>query len=285
MSSSAVEKEEAPLFLLVDNGSVRPAATLALRSIANGLSKTTGFEVRPASLAHSNRIPREDLEGEPAERLIDHLLSPDLAEDRSVVILPFFLGNRGAIVRMVEKTVAQALSDRPSLKISMAPFLFEEDGEDQDVLARAAASRILDLVNQTTVPPNVILVDHGSPYPLAAQVRNFVAGQVQALVRDRVRSVIPASMERREGSQYQFTEPLLSEVLLRPRLHDRPVILSFFFLLPGRHAGEGGDVAEICAEARQKVPSLEILPTALLGDHPIVVEALEKRIRNAASNG
>lgn len=276
---------KAPLFLLVDNGSVRPASALALRAVAAELTRRTGHSVEPASLAHSNRIPTAELEGEPAPILKETLLSPSLSDDRPVVILPFFLGNRGAIVHQVEKVLTEVREKRPGLSLHRTPFLFEEDGDDQDVLARAAADRIREqIMPDDPHPPNVVLVDHGSPRPIAAQVRNFVAGQVQALLRKEVRSVIPASMERREGREYDFTDPLLDEVLRRPVLQDRPLILSMFFLLPGRHAGEGGDVAEICCEAEKDLPSLEIRTANLLGDHPIVLEALTKRVFAAVGN-
>jgi len=272
--------DERPLFLLTDNGSIRAESALALRAIAADLSNRTGQQVEAASLAHSNRIPAEKLSGTPARLLGEWLTDESIVAKRPATVLPFFLGNRGAIVRMVEQAVAEAVAQRPGLSVRIAPFLFEEDGDNQDILARAAADRVREQMGPgDPLLPNVILVDHGSPYPIAAQVRNFVAGQVQALLRDEVRSVIPASMERREGEAYAFTDPLLEEVLRRPRLHDRPVILAHFFLLPGRHAGEGGDVAEICEEARQEVPTLQIRPTRLLGDHPIVREALEQRLK------
>ena len=276
---------EKPLFLLTDNGSVRAESALALRGIADDLFRRTGQQVEAASLAHSDRIPVDKLGGTPARLLPDWLSDESSTRDRPVCVLPFFLGNRGAIVRSVEKTIADAVAKNPDLSVRISPFLFEEDGEHQDVLARAAAALVREQFTASDpAPPNVILVDHGSPFPIAAQVRNFVAGQLQAFLCGEVRSVIPASMERREGERFAFTDPLLSEVLRRPVLHSRPVILSHFFLLPGRHAGKDGDVAEICAEARGEFPSLEIRPTGLLGNHPIVEEALAARMDRFAAS-
>ncbi len=273
---------ENPLFLLTDNGSIRAASALALRSVAADLSRRTRQQVEPASLAHANRIPPEDLDGSPAPLLKEWLLSPALPASRPIVILPFFLANRGAIVRLVEKAIREVRAERPRLSVQIAPFLFEEDGPEQGVLARAAADRVREKIHPADgTPPNVVFVDHGSPLPAAAQVRNFVAGQVQALLGPEVRSVIPASMERREGRPYDFADPLLAEVLRRPVLRDRPVILSLFFLLPGRHAGENGDVAGICTAAHREIPSLAIRPTGLLGDHPLLLDALAKRVKDA----
>lgn len=269
-----------PVFLLTDNGSIRPASVLALREAAADLARRTGETVEPVSLAHCDRIDPTDLGGAPALTLLDRLTRPEEPSRRSFVILPFFLGNRGAIVRMVEAEIEKARAKRPAVSVRLAPFLFEEDGPKQEVLALAAADRIRErIAADSTARPVVVLVDHGSPVPVAARVRNFVAGQVQALLREEVHCVIPASMERREGERYAFSDPLLEEVLRRPSLRDRPVILSLFFLLPGRHAGEGGDVATIRDGAVAEVgPSLRISTTGLLGDHPLVREALCRRI-------
>ena len=264
--------DSSPLFLLTDNGSIRASSALALRSAAEELATRTGQQ--------------EQLGGIPALRLRDHLLSGEVQDGRRVVILPYFLAKGGAIAQLLDKALAEICKERPSLVVHTAPFLFEETGPDQEILARACAARIEELMEPTdTTPPSIILVDHGSPYPIAAQIRNFVAGQVQAFLHDRARCVLPASMERREGTQYDFTAPLLADALRRPELHSNPLILCYFFLLPGRHAGEGGDVADIIAAARQEFPDLDIRATRLLGDHPLILEALTKRIHTACRNG
>lgn len=275
-----------PVFLLVDNGSIRPESTLALRDAADGIARLSGRTVLPVSLAHSDRVPAEDLGGSPALTLRPLLLSDRIAGGQTVVLLPFFLGNRGAIVRMVEEAVAAALAERPGLEVRMAPFLFEEDGPGQETLALAAAERIRGCLDPGWKErPLVVFTDHGSPVPVAAQVRNFVAGQVQAILRDEVHAVVPASMERREGERYAFADPLLEEVLRRPTAAARPVILSMFFLLPGRHAGGNGDVAGIRDEAIREAPTLEVRTTGLLGDHPVVRQALADRAKGYPGTG
>lgn len=274
-----------PVFLLTDNGSIRPTSALALRAAAADLARRTGKTVEPVSLAHCDRIDPADLDGIPARTLLNRLTEPEEPSRRPFVILPFFLGNRGAIVRMVEDEIEKARVESPAISVRLAPFLFAEDGPKQEILALAAADRIRERIGaDSTARPVVVLVDHGSPVPVAARVRNFVAGQVQAILRDEIHCVVPASMERREGERYAFSDPLLEEVLRRPALRDRPVILSLFFLLPGRHAGEGGDVASIRDEAVAEIgPSLRVSTTGLLGDHPLVREALCERIKTEAS--
>ena len=56
-----------------------------------------------------------------------------------------------------------------------------------------------------------------------------------------------------------------------------------FFLLPGRHAGEGGDVAEICDGLISEGAFELIQNTPLLGEHPMLLEILEDRLRDALS--
>ena len=56
-----------PLTLLVDNGSLVPAATLALRGLAEKLAARIRQPVEPVSLLHSSGVPAEKLGGTPAE--------------------------------------------------------------------------------------------------------------------------------------------------------------------------------------------------------------------------
>ncbi|HGG60720.1 MAG TPA: cobalamin biosynthesis protein CbiX, partial [Gammaproteobacteria bacterium] len=45
-----------PRLLLMDNGSLRPEAVLALRQLADALSERLGRGVMPVSLSHVDRI-------------------------------------------------------------------------------------------------------------------------------------------------------------------------------------------------------------------------------------
>jgi sirohydrochlorin ferrochelatase len=55
------------------------------------------------------------------------------------------------------------------------------------------------------------------------------------------------------------------------------------FLSPGRHAGEGGDIARICAAASQRL-GRRITPTRLVGEHPDIVAILESRVHQALAD-
>ena len=52
-----------------------------------------------------------------------------------------------------------------------------------------------------------------------------------------------------------------------------------FFLLPGRHAGEGGDVAEIYAGLIENGTFDSIRTTPLIGESPKLLDILEDRLR------
>jgi sirohydrochlorin ferrochelatase len=124
----------------------------------------------------------------------------------------------------------------------------------------------------------VALIDHGTPRIAVTEVRNLLADQLATLLGESVRSVRPCSMERRESAEYDFNEPLL-ERLLGQRRFEKEVIVSMLFLQPGRHAGEGGDVAEICQEAEKAHPGLRTHRTDLVGTHPQLIDLLAERLR------
>lgn len=87
--------------------------------------------------------------------------------------------------------------------------------------------------------------------------------------------VAGCSMERRDGSEYDFNEPLLERLVgAIPPFDMGEVIVAMAFCLPGRHAGPGGDVAEILATARERNPGLHTLTTPLLATQPLVLELL-----------
>ena len=110
------------------------------------------------------------------------------------------------------------------------------------------------------------------------------ARELAGLLDDRVTSVRACSMERRPGPEYDFNEPLLERVLGQPDF-DCAVIVSMLFLQPGRHAGPGGDVAEICEAAKRTVPGLSTHMTDLVGAHPDLLAILEERLRSVLEAG
>ena len=122
----------------------------------------------------------------------------------------------------------------------------------------------------------IAIVDHGSPNPEVCEVRNLVTAQVREMLGNDVLAVEACSMERREGAEYDFNEPLLANLLAQPGWKEGPVVIGMLFIAPGRHAGENGDVVNICRAARN-AGSGGIKITRLLGQHPLLIDILVDR--------
>lgn len=263
--------------LLVDNGSLRPQATLNLRRLAAALSQATGEAVEATSLLHSCKIDPEKLGGEKAVTL------GPLAEWHAargvteLLILPFFFGPSRALTGYLPERLAEVQANHPRLSIKVALPLFDSQAPVDLRLAQLLADNVREKLAGRS-RPRVVLVDHGSPIPEVTAVRNYLAGQLSVLLADEAGSVSFASMERRDGEAYRFNEPLLEGLLASPALAGREVILSMLFLSPGRHAGEGGDIAEICAQAMARSPGLSVITTRLVGENDAIVNILATRL-------
>lgn len=265
---------------LVDNGSLRPQATLNLRCVAASLSQRIGATVQAASLLHSNKIPVEAVEGIPATTLgpaAEHSAEQGATE---ILVLPFFFGPSKALTGYLPERMATLQERFPHVKVRVAQPLVDERGDNDLRLAHLLADNVRDKCQQGTTS-RIALVDHGSPIPEVTAVRNHLAGQLSVLLGDDVACVAAASMERREGDEYRFNEPLLENLLDSPDFNAGSVILAMLFLSPGRHAGEGGDIADICVAAEQRHSRLDISVTRLVGEHPGIVDILATRLHQA----
>ncbi|MGE6608521.1 sirohydrochlorin chelatase [Halomonas sp. NPDC076908] len=265
---------------LVDNGSLRAQATLNLRHVAALLSEHIGETVQAASLLHSNKIPAKEVEGIPAITLgpaVERSAEQGVTE---IVVVPFFFGPSKALTDYLPERMATMQARFPHVKVRIAQPLVDELGNNDLRLANLLAGNVRDKLRAGT-QPHVALVDHGSPIPEVTAVRNRLAGQLSVLLGDEVACVAAASMERREGDEYRFNEPLLEKLLALPEFNSGPVILAMLFLSPGRHAGEGGDIAEICAAAEERHSALQVVTTTLVGEHPCIVDILATRLRQA----
>lgn len=265
---------------LVDNGSLRAQATLNLRRVAASLSELIGETVQAASLLHSNKIPAEEIDGIPATTLGPAAERSAEQGATEIIVLPFFFGPSKALTGYLPERMATLQERFPHVKVRVAQPLVDEYGDNDLRLAHLLTDNVRDKL-QPGMKPHVALVDHGSPIPEVTAVRNRLMGQLSVLLGDDAACVAAASMERREGDEYRFNEPLLENLLALPEFKTGPVILAMLFLSPGRHAGEGGDIAEICAAAEKQHPGLSVTATQLVGEHQGVVDILHSRFRQA----
>ena len=265
-----------PLTLLVDNGSLEPAATLALRKLAARLCARLGQKVEPVSLLHSSHIDPQLLAGLPAKLLLP-VMERRLAANRpEFTIIPLFFGPSNAVTEYLPENVVRLREKFPKIKVSVAAPIFARGDER---LAQILEDHVVAQLDKE--PARVALVDHGSPAATVTAVRNELALQLAARLGSRVAAVAPCSMERRPEPAYDFNAPLLADLLATSPWSEGRVIVALQFLSPGRHAGKDGDVAKICREAEARHPKLKIQPTALVGAHPLLIEILADRWRTA----
>lgn len=268
-----------PLTLLLDNGSLEPAATLALRALAAKLGARIGTEVAPVSLLHSSGVPAEKL-GDVAAEILEPALERRLKAGQSdFLVVPLFFGPSGALTDYLPGRAAHLRARYPQLNVRLAAPLFAP-GDDR--LAQILTDRVRAL---GSAAGRVALVDHGSPVRAVTDVRNELARQLGAMLGPDY-TVAASSMERREGAAYAFGEPLLERLLRAPGWNAGAVTVAMQFLLPGRHAGSGGDVAQICREAEAASGgALRTTMTGLVGEHPLLLDVLADRWAAAAEHG
>lgn len=262
-----------PLTLLVDNGSLEPAATLALRELAAKLAEKAGQPVEAVSLLHSSAIDPELLGGKPAGILFPTLERRLAAGQNDFLVLPLFFGPSRALTEYLPENLARLRVKFPALTLKIAAPLHAA-GDDR--LARILADNVSAELASFRAE-RVIVVDHGSPVEAVTAVRNDLAQQLHRLLGTRVTAVSPASMERRPGPEFDFCNPLLADLLATRPWNSAPVLVAMQFLLPGRHAGPGGDVARICQAAEAAHPALKTQMTKLVAEHPLLLDILSDR--------
>jgi sirohydrochlorin ferrochelatase len=270
-SSPAVSRR----VLLMDNGSLEPASTLQLRRLAAALAARIGERVDPVSLAHSAKIPVEDLQDRPAE-LFEEALDRCVREGiEAVSVAPLFIGPSHAIVRH-----APAVAARKKLKVTFAAPLFVE-GETRlgEILADEVRATLIACKQAPAgEKPRIAIVDHGSPSRAVTDVRDVVAAQLRDRLGGSVREVAACSMERRPGAEFEFNEPLLENLLARDGWRSGPLVIALLFIAPGKHAGPAGDVAQIVRRVRGDAAIDDVKFTRAVGTHPRILEILAERV-------
>ena len=259
--------------LLVDNGSYEPAATLGLRDLAASVGFLTKQEVHPVSTMHSTKIDPALLGGQPAvifEQAVQQAMADGIDE---LVVLPLFIGPSRAITEYLPKVFADAQPG--AMKLTIRQPLFGDDGFE---LTGMLADN-LRATGWTKGSGTVLLCDHGSPIPEVTACRNALAASLRQELGLKPEELVACSMERREGAEYDFNEPLLEHALQQAK---GDAVILMLFLLPGRHAGAEGDVATIAKEHAPAGLRWKLSP--LLGTHPALPSLIELRHSSATTD-
>jgi sirohydrochlorin ferrochelatase len=277
-----VPQQSGPRCLLFDNGSLRPESTLNLREIARRLQAAIGVEVQGVSLLHSSAVSPDELGGAPAQ-LLDQTLGAWLfAGVDDIVLLPLFFGPSAVITDLLPRQLERLRHRYPGRCIRLARWLVDPCAESDFRIASILAENVRTVIGEQGLgSPDVVLVDHGSPQRAVMAVRDFLARQLAVLLNGEIGRLVASSMERRPGPEYDFCDPLLATVLRRPEFSGRCVVVAQQFLSPGRHAGPGGDVAEICRAAEQAQPGLKTFATKLIGADARLIPVLCDRYNEA----
>eukprot|EP00123_Amoebidium_parasiticum_P003647 comp14937_c0_seq1/m.11518 comp14937_c0_seq1/g.11518 ORF comp14937_c0_seq1/g.11518 comp14937_c0_seq1/m.11518 type:complete len:630 (-) comp14937_c0_seq1:25-1914(-) len=276
----ANQKPRPPVCLVIDNGSRRAASTLSLRQAAGDLQRRLGdgVVVRAVSSRHWDKVSPSALGGVSADIYEPLLMQLGNEGYRDIVVLPFFFGPSAAITDYVPERTRHVMNTHPRLHVRIAPPLVDTADETDTRIAAVLVDRIRETKAQHNLGPmRVVVCDHGSPLAAVHQVRPHLVAQVKTMLGSEVLDVVGSSMERRDGPEYDFNEPLLERVFDTDGYGSGDVIISLVFLSPGRHAGEGGDIATILAEAEAQRPGLKTYMTGLVGSHQTVCEVLAQR--------
>lgn len=281
--------------VLTDNGSYRGASYLSLARMAAGVAARlgdAGISVISASARFAERIPASELPAGMSKPLSLEPTLRKLASEgyKDFLLLPAFIGPSSTYTEYGPEVFAKVAAEYPGITLTTTRAPVDVDGEPGD---QTVARIVVENVRATAAAQGlqhyaVAVCDHGSPNADLGRVRTHVAQQVRALLENdvAVSAVTACSMERRPEPAFDFNEPLLEKLLRTgpPEFTSGPVVVALLFISPGKHAGEGGDIATIIADAQRDAaargqPGLVAHMTPLLGESEAWVDLLARRAR------
>ncbi len=267
---------ENPIYLLADNGSLEADSTLSLRKTAHHAGLLAGVEILPVSLLHSSKVDPSLLDGIKAETM-EPFLAGSIAQSVSELrILPFFFGPSRALTEWLPEKLEHWKSHKEGRSFRILDCLHRPGDTRLAVALEDLCCRAIK--RNKMKKPFLALVDHGTPVFDVHRVREEVGKELKERMKDYVSGFSTCSMERRDGEEYDFNEPLLENLLAQKKEEYEEMLVAQLFLSPGRHAGEGGDLERICSSYADSSPSHRLVRTDLLGTHPSVIEILAYRI-------
>ncbi|GLE01976.1 hypothetical protein PINS_up010814 [Pythium insidiosum] len=290
------------LVTLVNIGSLKAEPYLDLRQIAFRLSRALRLPVVPCSFRFSNRVDASLLHNLPAKTL-ENVLTESLTTSRHqadgqgehrVVILPLFFGNSSTLTEFLPKVLRKswdagvaAGAQARRLEARVGRCLVDLGSAEDDRIARILLEKVDLVLGQLSTPSevSVLVLEHGTPNQEVHEATLAVTSQLRSVLtaKQSVQRVEHACMERREGAEYDFNDPLLEKAIDHYGIKSGVVIVSLLFFSQGRHAGERGDIDVIVDDLKERYPRLEFRITEPLGAHPTLSEILQDRYRAACS--
>lgn len=276
-----VELTRDKICVLVDNGSIRAHAPLYTRKLAKALEHELGMTVIACSVAHSDEILLESLQGK-AVPLLESLLELLSGDEniKEILVIPFVLVTKGAIYRKTFSILQCFMKLYPRIEYKIAEGLFSgNDPNDCSIAGMLTEGVKSVLAKEKLERPRVILVDHGSPFTESSKVRNYLANRLEVMLGSCVESVVASSMERRSGEQYDFNEPLLKRALTASiNQGHETVLIARLFLQPGKHSGRDGDIDRICNRSQKAHTQLKIFNLPRVFPQKRLIQLLARRL-------
>lgn len=269
-----------PVVLLLDNGSVRANATLQLRDLSKRLGDKTSQKIHPVSFKHADKIPHDQLNGEPAVIFYDFMNQQLSLGEKDFIILPLFFGNSKALTSSIPDEIKSLKRSFGEFSINISDVIYPLPlGEP--LLCDIIYDHITNTANEHELSlSNTVIVDHGSPVRQVTEVRTHLVDKLQKRFSNDIK-LDQAVMERRSGKEYDFNGDLLEHWLhQKARSGENSALVSLLFFLPGRHAGHGGDIVEICQSIMNQYPEFKVHISPLICEHPLLVSILETRLKN-----
>ena len=267
------------IIMLLDNGSLRATATLQLRRLAKELSNKVGKEIHPVSFNHSDRIPSKDIEGKPAQIFSQFMTKRLTQGETEFILLPLFFGQSKTLSTYVPKEVRSLKERFGDFELNIAKELYPLPNGEARLTTIINEHILKTCIENNHSFTNIVLVDHGSPLPQVTAVRQHLTQTVQNKLPEGVQ-LDQAVMERREGKEFDFNGELLQNYLSqRAAAGETHATVILMFLLPGSHAGEDGDIIEICNSVMTNYPHFIIKISPLISEHPEIISILAEHLR------
>ena len=119
-----------PVYLLVDNGSKKPEATLRLRELAGALSQYVDMRIHAVSLQHADSINPDDLDGIPADTFPNFLQQNLEQGEREFIVVPLFFGESRALTSFIPQQVDLARPEYSGISVKVADVVYPLPGGD-----------------------------------------------------------------------------------------------------------------------------------------------------------